>query len=120
MDWDEWRGSLDGRPAMFIKYLIRSRWLHLAIHKFVRADDPECFHTHLAVAIRCIIKGGYIEEFVDGHYVEWKPWRIGVIYPSDCHRIAELRSTVSYSIWIRFRRTADVQLVGKGWAQKGS
>lgn len=120
MRWDEWRGSLDGRPTMWIRYFIRHRLLHVALHKFVRADDPECFHTHPATAIRFILVGGYIEEFFDGRIVEWKPWRVGIIRPTDCHRIAYLRESVSYSIWIRFRRTATVQLIGAGWKQKGS
>ncbi len=48
MNYDEWRGSFDGRPALFIKKLVRLFGCVVQIHKFIRADDPGCFHTHPA------------------------------------------------------------------------
>lgn len=60
--WHEWRGSVDGRPSMLIRRLLSlGRW-RLDLHKFIRADDENCFHTHPAKAFRLILWGGYIEE----------------------------------------------------------
>lgn len=60
--WQEWRGANDGRPSMFIRTLFSFRGYKLDLHKFVRADDPTCFHTHPAKALRLILWGGYVEE----------------------------------------------------------
>ncbi len=43
--WDEWRGSMDGRPTMLIKRLIRWGRFRVDLHCFVGSDDPGCFHT---------------------------------------------------------------------------
>lgn len=118
MIWHEWRGSLDGRPTMWVKYFVKRPWLHVALHKFVAPDDPECFHSHPAFAVRVILWGGYYEEIMDGPVVPWVPGRIGLVPPGLCHRIAGLRRAVSYSLWIRFRKIAEVKLYGAGWDQQ--
>ena len=115
MIWDEWRGGLDGRPVMWMKFFVKRPWLQIALHKFVAADDHECFHTHPATAIRIILRGGYVEEILDGSLVEWRPWSVGIVRPGLCHRIALVTLPASYSLWIRFRKTAEVTLYGAGW-----
>ena len=116
MTWDEWIGSLDGRPTMWVKHLFCRAGCHIDLHKMIRADDPDCFHTHPAFAIRVILLGGYYEEILDSSgYRLWIPGRIGLVRPDLCHRIAGLRRSTSYSLWIRFRKVAKVQLRGEGW-----
>lgn len=116
MIWDEWRGSLDGRPTMWVKFFLKRSWLQVALHKFVAADDPDCFHSHPAVAIRVILWGGYYEEIWNKTaWRLWMPGMIGLVRPALCHRIAGLRRSASYSLWIRFRKVAEVQLCGAGW-----
>jgi hypothetical protein len=119
MKWDEWRGSMDGRPTLWVKHLLCGFGYHVDLHKMVAADDDECFHSHPATAIRLILWGGYAEE-TDQHIIKtWKPGRVGLIRPEFSHRIAWLRNArVSYSLWIRFRKCAKVKLTGDGWAKQ--
>lgn len=121
MNWDEWRGSLDGRPVMLIKRLLHISGWRLDLHKFVRADDEECFHTHPAYALRIILWGGYVEQMymptsAPSCYRSWLPGNIGIVKPTHCHRIANLwNERSSYSLWLRAPARYDVQLKGTGW-----
>ncbi len=131
--WDEWRGSLDGRPTMWIKRLLKLpiwwwagklRSCRVDLHKFVAEDDYDCYHSHPAWAIRIVLWGGYIEEVYDdatyannlfGALRVWFPGRVGVIRPSFAHRVHELCARTSYSLWLRGPICADVKLLGDGW-----
>lgn len=100
--WDEWRGSLDGRPALWIKKLIKAFGCVIQLHMFVRADDPECFHSRPAYAVRIILRGGYVEELGDGARRTWRPGMVGIVRPELEHRIDALRNgRDSWSLWIR-------------------
>lgn len=101
---------------MWVKYFLKRPWLHVALHKFVAPDDQDCFHSHPAFAIRVILLGGYYEEILDRTgYRAWMPGMIGLVSPGLCHRIAGLRRSISYSLWIRFSKIAEVKLYGAGW-----
>ena len=116
MRWDFWVGSPDGRPTMFVKHLLCHFGCHLDFHKFVKADDEECFHTHPAYAIRIVLWGGYIEQMEDRSFFMWLPGMIGLVRPSLSHRIdGLLNGYVSYSLWIRFWKIAPISLRGSGW-----
>ena len=122
MFWDEWRFNRDNnRPVFFIKHLVNLFGCRVDIHKMVSADDQECFHTHPAHAIRIILWGGYwdenLEESTGVHRLKkWRPFRIGWVKPDFNHRIDLLcNGKVSYSLWIRFRKTHEIKLVGPGW-----
>ncbi len=118
MRWDEWRGSMDGRPTLYIKHLF-CRWgFHIDIHKMIGPDDVDCFHTHPAYAIRVILRGGYLEQIEGGKLVVWKPGYIGIVRPELSHRIARTYQAASYSLWIRFRKIAKVELRGVGWKRQ--
>jgi hypothetical protein len=120
MKWDEWRGSNDGRPSMLIKRLFEWRGWRLDLHKFIRADDLTCFHTHPATAIRIILWGGYTEEIdtrIPGRvlydYRRLMPGYIGIVRPELCHRVHELRNGhSSYSLWLRGPKTHAVEIIG--------
>ena len=113
MNWDEWRGSLDGRPTLWVKHLFCGYGRHIDLHQMVGADDPGCFHTHPALAVRIVLWGGYIEEMEDGRYRTWFPGRIGIVRPSCSHRIAGLRNgKLSLSLWLRLRKKMPVKLRG--------
>lgn len=117
IEWDEWRGSMDGRPTLWVRHLICGRGRHVDLHKMVAVDDSLCFHTHPALAFRLVLWGGYIEEMEDGERRTWFPGRFGLVRPSCSHRVAKLlNGRVSYSLWVRFRKTAKVELRGAGWA----
>ena len=119
MLWDEWRGSMDGRPVLWVKHLLCGRGLHIDIHKMIAPDDADCFHTHPAHAIRIILWGGYAEELEGARWRMWRPGMIGWVRPSCCHRIAGFRNgRVSYSLWVRFRKVAKVHARGSGWAKQ--
>ena len=118
MKWDKWVGSEDGRPTMWTKFLVNAFGCRLDLHKMVRADDLNCFHTHPAIALRIILWGGYIEEHEGGEVRMWLPGYAGFVYPETCHRVVELMNDrVSYSIWLRFRKTHKIELHGKGWPE---
>jgi hypothetical protein len=116
--WDEWRGSLDGRPTMWIKHLLSHKGFKVDLHKFVKADDKECFHTHPAKSIRVILWGGYFEELETGEIKIWLPFMFGRVAPRLSHRIAGLVFKRSYSLWIRWPKTHDIELNGTGWPPK--
>lgn len=117
MRWDEWIGSLDGRPTLWVKHLLCGWGVHLDLHKMVKADDPECFHTHPAYAVRIVLYGGYAEERWPNRDREtWWSGRFGIIAPDLCHRVSALQNgRVSYSLWLRFRKVAPIHLLGIGW-----
>lgn len=115
--WDEWRGSNDGRPSMLIKRLF-DRWgYRIDLHKFVRGDDAECLHTHPATAIRIVLWGGYVEEIDKAGARttrKLRPGHIGIVRPELCHRIDTLlNGRCSYSLWLRGRKTAKIQIIGE-------
>ena len=118
MNWDEWRGSLDGRPVMFTKHLAHWRGVRLDLHKMMRADDADCFHTHPAWAVRCVLWGGYVEERAGGVWRAFFPGRVGIVRPALAHRIAGLFHNSSFSVWLRFPKCAEVKLIGEGWKQQ--
>lgn len=122
MKWDEWRGSLDGRPTFYSKTLLQFRGRKVCLHKFVGADDPGCFHTHPAHAIRIILWGGYVDELEDGQRKTWRPGRVGRVAPTLSHRAAALiNGKCSYSLWLRGPIVATIELHGSGWAlQRGA
>lgn len=119
MNWDEWVGSSDGRPAMLTKKFFkricdRLGW-QIAIHKFLRGDDPGCFHSHPALAIRLILWGGYYEELYGEQVQEvWKAGRVGLVRPETFHRVDKLyhKDRPSYSLWIRFKKAHEIRIQG--------
>ena len=123
MKWDEWRYNKDeDQPVFYIKDIFSLLGFKIELHKIVAPDDYECYHSHPAHAIRIILWGGYWEEAPEGfgktqRLREWKPLRIGWVKPSFIHRINHLRKCNSYSIWIRFPKTAKVILAGSGWGK---
>jgi hypothetical protein len=113
LKFDEWRGSFDGRPALFIKKLVRAFGCVVQLHKFVRADDEGCYHTHPAWAMRLILKGGYVEELGDGTRISWPPGMVGLVAPALEHRIHSLLDDrSSWSLWIRGPKMARVSIRG--------
>lgn len=113
MNYDEWRGSFDGRPVLFIKKFVKAFGCTIQLHKFVRADDQDCFHTHPAWAVRIVLWGGYVEEVGNGRWRTWWPGRIGVVRPELEHRIGGLlNGKVSYSLWLRGPKVRKIQIRG--------
>lgn len=111
--WSEWRGSFDGRPSLWIKKLLSACGCVAQLHMFVRADDPGCFHSHPAFAVRIIVAGGYVEELANGRLVKWKPGRVGLVRPDLEHRIHSLlNGNRSWSIWLRGPKVAKIKVRG--------
>jgi len=116
MKWDAWRGGLDGKPTMHEKHLLHYLGRRVDLHKMVAVDGVDCFHTHPAHAIRIILWGGYTEQLEDGTEKTWRPGSIGLVPPDLCHRISSILNTRnSYSLWLRGRKCAPIELRGKGW-----
>jgi hypothetical protein len=113
MGWDEWRGSVDGRPSMYIKRLISFRGYRLDLHKMVRADDEGCFHTHPALAIRFVLWGGYVEQFPNMDTISWGVGAFGLVRPQLNHRIHRIKNNVSsFSLWLRWPKSDSIKITG--------
>ena len=115
INWDEWRGTLDGQEVMLIKQLFAWKGWRIDLHGFVGSDLPGCFHTHPAWAFRLILWGGYIEELESGERRLWFPGRFGFVSPRLSHRVATPIYTRAYTLWIRSPKKHEVQLRGGGW-----
>lgn len=116
-----------GAIVLQIKKLIELFGWSIRLHKIIQPDELGQFHSHPAVAIRVIIKGGYTEQYykglghLKGHdsvgFVQRNPGYIGFVFPETVHRIADLNYGPSYSIWIRGPIRSKVQLIGYGWPE---
>jgi hypothetical protein len=116
LKWPVWTGTFDGRITMLTKRLHSWRGRNADLHKFIAADEAGCYHTHPATAIRVVLWGGYVEEMPDGSQRIWRTGMVGIVRPGHAHRIHALRNgRVSYSLWLRGKRTHDIRLVGDGW-----
>ena len=116
MKWHEWRGSFDGRPAMWTRTLCAAFGCRIDLHKFVRADDGDCFHTHPAYALRIILLGGYVEELEDGTLIAWRAGDIGLVTPERSHRVdGVLYGRPAYTLWLRGPKLTEAHLRGIGW-----
>jgi hypothetical protein len=90
-----------GETTFHMRKLFKFRGWSIRLHKFTHADDPNCFHSHPAVAYRLILWGGYVEQTIDDQFITWKPFRFGKIEPDFAHRIHRLLKRESISLWIR-------------------
>lgn len=116
MKWDEWRSSYQSPlPVMWVKRLFKRSWLGIDLHKMMCADKKNCFHTHPYYAVRIILYGGYVEQLDNGRLKPWLPGMFGIVKPSTSRRVEYLFKSASYSLWIRFRKCAEVELRGEGW-----
>ena len=114
----DWRGTLDGRAIFWSRTLLEFAGWRVALHRMVGADDPGCFHTHPASALRVILVGGYVEEIEGGQGYAWLPGQFGIVRSDLSHRIARLFGDVSYSLWIRAPKRQAIQLRGPGWPEE--
>lgn len=116
IEWDEWRGSLDGIATMMIKRLLTAFGCAIDLHQFVGTDAPRCFHTHPAWAVRIILSGGYVEELESGELCAWLPGSVGIVAPSMSHRVHMMVGPGrTFTLWLRGPKIADVELRGHGW-----
>jgi pimeloyl-ACP methyl ester carboxylesterase len=122
ISWDKttWSKSPD-QPTMLTKHLVHIRGWRLDLHKMIGTDAQDCLHTHPARALRLILWGGYVEEFIGENglrlFREWRPFRAGIVKPELAHRITSLRNKrFSYSLWLRAPSCAEIHLVGDGWS----
>lgn len=114
MNWDGWVGSADGRPTFFKRRLAGILGWTVRLHKFIAPDDPGCWHTHPAHAVRVVLWGGYIEETPDGRLRAWLPGMVGRIRPEFAHRVAGIQNgRASYSLWFHGPKVARIALVGQ-------
>lgn len=119
--WDRWIANdfdaTEDEIVLRIKHLLHVRGRRMDFHKFSKADNPGCFHTHPSYAIRIVVWGGYVEELwpsMEQHV--WSPGDIGLVQPDYCHRISRLlNGTSSYSLWLRGRVTHDIRICGPGY-----
>ena len=117
--WDEYFSAREGLYTLLVKRCLGLCGRRIDLHKMTAADDPECFHTHPANAIRIILWGGYVEEVPHGpgrRLRKWLPGMAGLIRPEFTHRVHRLcNGDSSYSLWLRGKVTHPVRLIGRGW-----
>ena len=121
--WDEYFSAREGLYTLLVKRVVGLFGRRLDLHKMSAPDDPECFHTHPAKAIRIIVWGGYVEEIPHGpgrRLRTWRPGMVGLIRPEFTHRVHRLRNGKdSMSIWLRGKITRPIKLIGRGWGKEG-
>ena len=120
VQFDTWIGTLDGRATLWSRTLWQAGGWRVSLHRMVGVDDPGCFHTHPAFALRLILSGGYVEELEDGRSFAWAPGMFGMVRPSLSHRIARLMGDASYSLWVRAPKSREIELRGPGWPKGDS
>lgn len=112
-----WVGSWKNVPVMKITPLFKlGSWLDAALHVLEHPDKFMCYHTHPSWSIRVVLWNGYVEELEDGTLRAWRAGDIGIVAPSLAHRVeALLGDKRTLTLFIRFKKVADVKLVGSGW-----
>lgn len=121
MKWTETIYNKDSsKPVLYSKTLLNLFFIKFSLHKIVRADDVDCFHSHPAHAIRFVLRGGYIEEVYRENKCStnrvWKKWNVGWVKPNFTHRIESLFIKIDcYTLWISLREKHKIKLIGKGW-----
>lgn len=131
--WYSYTHDRDGEPVFYLRDIISWNWnghyWTLRIHKMIRADPLDCFHTHPFLAFRLILWNGYDEQVyesleyqtvdfaIETYDTTWKPGMWGWIPPEFCHRVSCLRTgKPSYSLFIHAEKSASIQLRGVGWS----
>lgn len=87
-------------PNLSYIVLLRAFGWVIRIHKINEPDLPR-FHSHPANAFRLILRGGYVEQTLDGTLHTLKPGYAGIVRHDFFHRIVSLTKGPSYSLWIR-------------------
>ena len=111
MKWDKNIGP----DTLLVKHLVHVFGCRIDLHKMVKADEQQCFHSHPAYAVRLVLKGGYIEELQSGKLVSWRTRMVGIVPSWLVHRVHMLPHGPSYSLWFRGPICAKTQLHGDGW-----
>ena len=136
-DWDFWvtNNSSDSSEdaVLWSKNLVHILGCRLDLHKIVRSDQPNVFHSHPANAIRVVLWNGYCEEIlekvcctgVEGIEVDEfccgrpkakqslvfrLPGHVGLVRPGFIHRINNLFDGSSYSLWFRGRVRHPIEM----------
>lgn len=131
--WDGYIHDTQGDVVYWKKLLFRFWWRgvwHVRLHKFVKSDPLDCFHTHPSHAWRLILRTGYVEEeyshlpkdcvaairrlgALPWNVRIWRPGMHGWVRPEFCHRIDSLLGSSSYSLWVMGPKVALVELYSR-------
>lgn len=115
--------NCDRDPYLYRWYVVRTKWIALFIHRFIRGDEDRALHDHPWNFLVIPIWRGYIEHsdrpFImwNGQSSEWK--RVKVVrrvYPilgarfrraTYRHRVQLIDGKCSWSLFVRFRKCRD-------------
>lgn len=67
----------------------RNAWFNIYLHEFVRSDDDRALHDHPWVNLSILLRGSYLEHFLDGRvkmrkaWRPWAPWRLTFRFPKE-------------------------------------
>lgn len=111
MRWDRGPWSSGKYHGILSKYLFQGRGRRIDLHRLMKPDGLDQFHSHPARSFRIILWGGYIEQMETGQYKVWKPGMMGYIPKDLCHRI-HLVFDPCYTLWFRGKDRFKVRLVG--------
>jgi hypothetical protein len=82
-NWCFWRWTIQ---VEYIKrlHIVKTPWFAICLHWLLKEDKEPHLHDHPVSFLSCILRGGYWERRVDGHYRRsWWNW----IRSIDRHRI---------------------------------
>lgn len=120
LHWDEWRGDDAGHVVMHVKHLMAWRGRKVDLHCIVAPDAAGCFHTHPANAVRLVMWNGYIEQIEQPQSTSHRLRDLhggsaSLVAADMSHRIHALPRGMSYSLWLRGRKTREIKLRGPSW-----
>lgn len=99
-------------PLMIRYYLLRTRWVGVFLHHFLRSDRDRHCHDHPWAFITLLLSGGYFEHTPAGTF--WRR-RFSVLFrPAVWQHWVEVRRPV-WTLVVRFRR---VRMWGF-WTEEG-
>lgn len=108
-------GNGAGQVFFWRYHLLKTRWLGIYLHEFVRSDHDRCLHDHPWGFVAVIIRGGYMEQMADGYYwrrpgsILWRPAKTA-------HRIEIPYGSRPWSLVFVGRKVRDCGFYTKdGW-----
>lgn len=124
LNWLQRRGSWrmierDGKPYLERYLLFKFRGTSLYLHRFW-ASDPDELHDHPWRSISFILKGGYLERFIDGTAITRKPGQVILRDAASFHQV-DLDGRVpggAWTLFFTFLRQRDWGFLTKnGWVK---
>lgn len=95
--------NCDGDPYLYRWYLLRTPWVALFLHRFVRSDEDRALHDHPWAFLVIPIWRGYVEHNDKGQRRVWPLLGIRFRRATYRHRVQLIHGRPAWSLFFRFR-----------------